>query len=176
MDQSAHFTRTELACSMELTIEQVTELSVANLDYLVTESLRDGFHLVERLCRQWRSGTNRFDRQGEAFFLSRNNGRVMGCCGLNVDPFADDSTIGRVRRLYVSQEFRRRGVATALLKRVCGEAQKSFRVLRASVGTLNADVFYESVGFTPVHGFKHYTHVLELLKNAPCILDTNKII
>ena len=149
-------------CALKLTVEQVTGLLSAELDELVRESVRGGYQHVERLLREWRSGENRFDEGGEAFFVARLDGKIVGVCGLNVDPFAEGSEAGRVRRLFVSERHRRSGIATALLERVCAEARKTFRVLRVGVGPSGEGVFYESLGFVPVAGVERCTHVLEL--------------
>lgn len=150
----------------KLTVEQVTGLLSAELDELVKESVHAGYQHVERLLREWQSGANRFDGDGEAFFVARIDGQIVGVCGLNVDPFAEGNEAGRVRRLYVSERHRRSGIATALLERVCAEARKTFRVLRVGVGLSGEGVFYESLGFVPVAGVERCTHVLELSQDT----------
>ena len=44
-------------------------------------------------------------RIGAAMVLSE--GRLVGVCGLNVDPYLDDPSVGRVRHLYVLVAARR---------------------------------------------------------------------
>lgn len=149
-------------CTLKPTIDQVGQLRSNELKELVKESVRGGFNLVERLCREWESGVNRFAEDGEALFVARIDRKLVGICGLNIDPFVNGNRVGRVRRLYVSRKHRRRGIATALLERVCAEARKRFRILRVGAGNSGAAAFYESAGFVPVEEFERCTHVFEL--------------
>ncbi len=102
-------------------------LDVAELDPLLTQASSEGFRHVERLRDDWLSGRNRFDGPGEAFFVASVDGRMVGVCGLNVDPYVNDPSVGRVRRLYVAPDARRRGAGRALVAAVIGEARVSFR-------------------------------------------------
>ena len=51
-------------------VERVTSLAAVPLSRLLMVGLVDGHSLVQRLCDDWRSGANRFDRQGEALFVA----------------------------------------------------------------------------------------------------------
>lgn len=82
------------------TIERMHGLP-EGLDALVRESVGEGFSGLQRLQQAWQDGRNRFERSGEALFAARAGGRLVGVCGLNVDPYLDDSSVGRVRHLYV---------------------------------------------------------------------------
>ena len=73
---------------------------------------------------------NRFDRAGEALFGGRIDGQLVGICGLNVDPYAADDGIGRVRHLYVWSIHRRLGVGRALVTHVIQAAHGRFRAGR----------------------------------------------
>jgi hypothetical protein len=57
---------------------------------------------VRRLADDWVSVANRFDRPGEALFVARLPGQVVGVRGLNVDPYTAEPGVGRVRHLYVA--------------------------------------------------------------------------
>ena len=74
--------------------------------------------LVRRLVDEWRDGSNRFDRPGEAVFGAWVEGRLVGVCGLNIDPYVRDERMGRVRHLYVLTACRRHGVGRLLMARV----------------------------------------------------------
>jgi GNAT superfamily N-acetyltransferase len=141
-------------------IAKITDLELAALDELRVESLREGYRFIERLCREWASGANRFNAPGEALFLAFADGRVAGVCGLNRDPYAHDPRIGRVRRLYVTPSHRRSGLGRALLGAVVAQAHPHFSLLL--VRTDAAGEFYTSRGFRRSDSYAETTHVLEL--------------
>ena len=143
-------------------VERVSDFHSGNFQDLIQESVSAGFHIVENLRLEWESGINRFDRQGEALFVARIHGQLVGICGLNIDPYVAGTDTGRIHRLYVSENFRHRGIATALLKSVCAEAKKTFKTLRVNAGSTGAGVFYEYLGFTPLRYAERCTHVLSL--------------
>src|SRR5262249_41415061 len=99
---------------MDITIKPVSD--VIALGDLLAESERDGWRHVRRLVDEWVAGTNRFRRRGEVLLVARAGDAVVGVCGLNLDPFAADPTVGRVRRAYVLQAFRRQGVGRRLIE------------------------------------------------------------
>src|SRR5947209_17682817 len=108
---------------MDVTVERLTELPPHALAELVAESERGGWRFVRRLADEWADGTNRFDRPGEALFGARAGGRLVGVCGLNIDPYATDAAIGRVRHLYVLADFRGRGVGGRPVRAVVAVAR-----------------------------------------------------
>ena len=75
---------------MRAVIERLSGEPADRLGALVAESERQGFRFVRRLVDEWRSGANRFDRPGEVLFAARAGDDVIGVCGLNIDPHADD--------------------------------------------------------------------------------------
>src|SRR5262249_51280807 len=83
-------------------IEPLHELTSSSVSELVVESERFGLRLVRRLTEEWASGVNRFDRPGEILFGAFIDGRLVGVCGLNVDPYAGNERVGRVRHLSLS--------------------------------------------------------------------------
>ena len=141
-------------------ITRTTELDLAALAGLRQESVQEGYRFIERLCEEWVTGTNQFNRPGEALFLATVEGRVVGVCGLNRDPYAHDPSVGRVRRLYVSRAHRRSGIGRALLEAVVTCARGHFKRLR--VRTDEAGEFYTAQGFQRVQSEAETTHVLEL--------------
>ena len=78
---------------------------------LAADAEADGRRMVSRLIAEWSGGSNRFDRRGERAYVAVAEGRVVAVCGLNVDPFAGDGSVGRVRRFYVEAAHRRRAWA-----------------------------------------------------------------
>jgi N-acetylglutamate synthase-like GNAT family acetyltransferase len=127
---------------------------------LAEEAEAEGHGMVERLVREWASGENRFDGPGERAYVARVAGRVCGVCGLNIDPFAGDERVGRVRRLYVSAGLRRQGVGSALLGALMRDARGDFGELRLRTHDAGAAAFYEARGFVAVAGVERCTHRL----------------
>lgn len=74
--------------------------------------------MLDRLQQEWKEGTNRFDQAGEILLLAIQNQQVVGVCGLNRDPYTDNDRVGRVRRLYVSVDSRRRGIGRLLVTEI----------------------------------------------------------
>jgi GNAT superfamily N-acetyltransferase len=143
-------------------IERLDECSPARLDALLAESEQAGLRLVRRLVDEWASGVNRFDRPGEALFDAQVDGQVVGVCGLNVDPYAGDPTVGRVRHLYVLVAHRRRGIGQQLTGAVIDAARGRFARLRLGTQNAAAARLYERLGFRPTAGVADCTHVLPL--------------
>src|SRR6516162_4861759 len=98
-----------------IVIQPIDSLPYDGLSALVTEADANGFRALSRLLSEWRSGLNRFDQPGEALFIAADNGRVVGVCRLNRDPYAGDPTVGRVRHLYVAVDHRRKKIGTQLV-------------------------------------------------------------
>jgi GNAT superfamily N-acetyltransferase len=144
-----------------LIIAEATELP-AGLEQLVEASLAEGFRFVERLRDEWISRVNRFARPGEAFFVAHHRDSLAGVCGLNRDPYSADSTVGRLRRLFVSKPFRRQGVGRALVLHAVRFAREHFSVVRVRTDTRDADSFYRGLGFSRVLEPEDATHELQL--------------
>jgi len=129
---------------------------------LITESEAAGLRFVRRLAEEWESGVNRFDRAGEALLGALRGRRLVGVCGLNVDPYAGEGRVGRVRHLYVLTAYRRHGVGRQLLGAVIAAAHGPFAALRLSTVNPEAARLYEALGFRRHAGDARCTHVLEL--------------
>jgi GNAT superfamily N-acetyltransferase len=149
---------------MPLDLHRLHELPPDGLADLVAESERLGFRFVRRLRDEWAAGVNRFDRPGEALFAASLDGRVVGVCGLNADPYASDPRVGRVRHLYVLVAYRRAGIGRRLVAEVVTAARGTFDRLRLRTDDPDAARFYERLGFRPRAGLEHCTHALELTR------------
>jgi GNAT superfamily N-acetyltransferase len=143
-------------------IIRLNELPADRLADLVAESEAAGLALVRRLVDDWDSGANRFDRTGEALFAAILDGRVVGVCGLNVDPYTTAARVGRVRHLYVASDCRRRGLGARLVAAVVEAAASHFDRLRLRTHGETAARFYKVLGFRPCSEGPDCTHVLEL--------------
>ena len=137
----------------EMEDEHFTVEPVRVLDGDVTALIRtaqaEGFGFMARLAEAWEAGTNRFDGPGEAYFAVRQGGRLVGAGGLNIDPYAGDAGIGRVRHVYVDPEARRGGVGRVLMAEIISAAQRNFSTLRLRTTTARGAAFYEALGFEP---------------------------
>jgi GNAT superfamily N-acetyltransferase len=147
---------------MDVTVDRLTDLPPGALSALLADSERAGWRFVRRLADEWAAAANRFDRPGEALFGAWAGDRLVGVCGLNVDPYAADPTVGRVRRLYVLAECRRLGVGRRLVRAVVEAARDRFRSLRLRTGSAEAAAFYERLGFRRLARVPQSTHALDL--------------
>ncbi|PYN90850.1 MAG: GNAT family N-acetyltransferase [Candidatus Rokuibacteriota bacterium] len=149
------------------TIETLRDLPPERVRDLLADSEAAGSRIVRRLVDEWADQTNRFDRPGEALFAARVAGRLVGVCGLNVDPYAGAPRAGRVRHLYVLTSFRGRGVGRQLVAHVIDSAGGRFDTLRLRTNNEAAARLYAAMGFRPRTESGEFTHVLELGRR-PC--------
>jgi GNAT superfamily N-acetyltransferase len=87
---------------------------------------------------------------------------VVGVCGLNVDPYAAEPRVGRVRHLYVLSGQRRLGVGRRLVSEVIEAARGRFDRLRLRTENPGAAQFYEAIGFRSSGATDNSTHVMVL--------------
>jgi GNAT superfamily N-acetyltransferase len=147
---------------MGVRIKRLTELPRAALAPLLAESVQAGWRFVARLADEWATGVNRFDLPGEVLFGGWAGRHLVGVCGLNVDPYAADPLDGRVRRLYVLAQFRRRGIGRRLVQAVLAAAAGRFVRLRLRTESPAAALFFERLGFHRQAGEPEGTFTLEL--------------
>ena len=147
---------------MEARIEHLRELRADRVAPLITESEQGGLRFVRRLAEEWATGRNRFDRPGEALFGALVDRYLVAVCGLNVDPYAAEPRVGRVRHLYVLTAHRRLGVGRQLVVTVVAAAHGPFAMLRLSTANPEAARLYEALGFRRHPADAHCTHVMEL--------------
>jgi GNAT superfamily N-acetyltransferase len=141
------------------------DLNKTEITDLVNESLSEGHRHINRLLEDYRSGTNRFDEEGEALFAAYLKDRIIGICGLNKDPYLNDRSIGRVRRLYVLKEYRQHGVGRRLMEAVIQEAKRHYTVILLNTDNPVADKFYRSIGFSDHLTYSNCTHHFALTNN-----------
>ena len=146
---------------MHLTTTRITSLP-PDLGELLEEGEREGFRFLRRLEDEWQSGANRFGRDGEALFIARVDGRLVGICGINVDPYVGSDDIARLRHLYVAPDARRHGIGRTLARlAIESAARHRFRAVYLRSDTEAAARFYESLGFMPIDD-GDATHALAL--------------
>jgi GNAT superfamily N-acetyltransferase len=144
---------------MKSKIKQITERNLDFINPLAIEAQSEGYGFVQRTIDEWNSGINTFSKRGEILFGIFILNSCMGIGGLNVDPYIDDPSIGRIRHLYISRSYRRKGLATQLLNKIILLASKHFNLLRLYTENPSASLFYESIGFTEYRA-KKVTHIL----------------
>jgi GNAT superfamily N-acetyltransferase len=132
---------------LSLEIRRVVTLP-SDIEYLRIEATSEGFSFMEKLVNEWKSAANRFDKSGEIFAGAFENERLVAVCGLNIDPYMADSSVARLRHLYVLKSVRRKGVASSLVRYLLDIAGMSFTDVRLFTDTANAAVFYETLGFS----------------------------
>jgi ribosomal protein S18 acetylase RimI-like enzyme len=131
---------------MDLSLGYFTDLN-EDFDELLEESLKEKYQFLKRFKDDWTSGENRFDKEGETHVVAVEGLKPVGICGLSIDPYLNDPTMGRVRHLYVHPEFRRLTIGSILLEEVLEEAKEHFKVLRLRTHDEEAVAFYLKHGF-----------------------------
>jgi len=94
---------------LRLLIEPVTPHEPGYIA-LKTESTALNFNMLRRLEENWERGENRFNAPGEKLLGAFLNGKLVGICGLNRDPFSQQPRAGRIRHLYISESCRGLGI------------------------------------------------------------------
>ena len=149
---------------MTILIEQLHDLSTINLAPIIKASRQENYEFIDRLVAEWQSGDNRFDKHGEVLFIALSQQDTVGICGLNIDPYVDDDSCGRVRHLYVLPDYRRYGIGQQLVERVIQQAQDHFTRLNLRTGNPAADKLYRQLSFDIAIENPTCTHTLLLDK------------
>ena len=143
-------------------------LQLVRIDDALPEAfpvLRDAAHAeghrhLARLEHDLASGSQRFDREGEALLAAFLDGELVGIGGLTREPSRARRAL-RMRRLYVLPQARRHGVATAIANALTQEALAHARILTVHAGNPAAERFWEALGYAAVPD-KPWTHELRL--------------
>lgn len=144
-------------------VKYINNLLNFNLDSLVKQSKDEGFRFVERLINDYKNCSNTFNHFGEGLFgVFNGEGVLIAIGGLNKDPFSNEQYIGRLRRFYVSKEYRRHGIGSLLVKRIVDEAKRYYKILVLHTDTEHAEKFYTSIGFSKGNIYLNSTHYMEL--------------
>ncbi len=123
------------------------ELELGNLPALARA---EGHAFVDRTVLEWTGGNNRFDKEGERFFVARIDGQPIAMCGLNIDPFIQNPRVGRLRHLFVAAQWRRSGVGRELVTACLEGAEGTFDRVRLRTFDQGAAAFYTALGFSPL--------------------------
>ncbi|WP_419893826.1 GNAT family N-acetyltransferase [Oceanobacillus kimchii] len=145
-------------------VKKIYNLLEFELDTLVKESKQDGFRFLERLVNDYEAGSNAFNNFGEGLFAVFNEeGVIIAIGGLNKDPYSNEKSIGRLRRFYVSKEYRRKGVGSLLVNKIIDEAKKYYEILVLHTDTGQADKFYTSLGFSKENLYPNSSHYMAFI-------------
>jgi GNAT superfamily N-acetyltransferase len=127
-------------------------------DALLADAAAEGVSNMALLARDWASGDQRFERDGEALLGALLAGELAGIGGLSVETAASEPA-RRVRRVYVRPAFRRQGVAHTLASALVQEALDQVDLLTCNAASPAAAPFWEAQGFSP-DDTGPWTHVL----------------
>lgn len=139
-------------------IIEIDELEKLDIETVRYESDKEGYNHIDRLIAEYNAGKNRFDKIGEKLVGFVLDDKVVAVCGLNIEP--TNNKLGRIRRLYVLPEHRRRGIGTKLVKYLMKHAEQYFQSVVVNIGDLPNDDFYKPIGFKPIMNNESYTHIL----------------
>jgi GNAT superfamily N-acetyltransferase len=125
----------------------------------------ENINVVSNLISSWSEDQSFFGEIGEGLWIARTteSGEVIGVGGITICPTRPECR--RVRRFYISPQWRRRGIATALANQ-CIERARSAGVSTVTchaAASAMAPRFWESIGFEPVVD-SDITHVMHLIK------------
>lgn len=148
---------------MTITLANITPDSQGFVT-LQTQSMAAGFNMLRRLEENWRNGQNRFDKPGEKLAGAFAGNLLVGVCGLNQDPYLPGVLAGRLRHLYVDEQWRRMQVGMLLLNAMLEGADRWFDFINTNAPQ-TAFTFYQRAGFIPLTDSENVTHRLSL-KNA----------
>jgi GNAT superfamily N-acetyltransferase len=148
-------------------IRRLDQLHPDRFSLLLAESEASGYRFLRRVADEWESGANRFARDGEALLAAEIDDRLIGVCGLSIDPYLGDDRVGRVRNVYVLAGYRGRGIGRRLVGAAISAALGRFDRLRLRAEEPGPARLYESLGFLARSGIADCTHILDLAEDTP---------
>lgn len=136
-------------------IIQITAIPTGLMS-LVVESEIEGFRFLTRFVEDFKTSKNTFSKEGEALFIATENNKIIAIGGMNQQK--ETESVGRVRRFYVSKDYRKFGVGKKLLIHIENHAFQYFDSLVLFTDTKAASDFYIKCGYQLVDEHK-ITHV-----------------
>ena len=127
-------------------------LPISGFTELAYEAETEGHLFLRRMAEEWTDGTNRFSKSGELILGAYVGVRLIGVGGLNICPYSNDVRIGRLRHLYVLQNYRNRSIAGKLIANILSSVDDRFDLVRLRTINPAAIALYEK------YGFSHSTH------------------
>ncbi len=142
---------------MSLEIKQLKALP-DTIEDLAKIAHAEGYFMLDKLISKYRSGENTFTLPGEALFGVSEEGVTVGIGGLNIDPYFNSQSIGRVRHLYVHPKFRCRGVGRLLTHKIEEHALGAFSTLQLFTPSESASTFYQKLGYKIISNSPKVSH------------------
>ncbi|MED2788362.1 GNAT family N-acetyltransferase [Bacillus thuringiensis] len=142
----------------DIHIQQIENLMGYEFSHLVQDSEEEGFNFLIRLISEYKNEINTFNKTGECLYGIFQGDMLIGVGGLNEDPYTKDNKIGRLRRFYISKDFRRIGLGNLLLNQLLCHAEKYFEVIVLHADTKEGDAFYTANGFLKEGLYKGSSH------------------
>ncbi|MFB5548298.1 GNAT family N-acetyltransferase [Bacillus cereus] len=142
----------------DIHIQQIEILMGYEFSHLVQDSEEEGFNFLIRLISEYKNEINTFNKTGECLYGIFQGDMLIGVGGLNEDPYTKDNKIGRLRRFYISRDYRRLGLGNLLLNQLLCHAEKYFAVIVLHTDTKQGDVFYTANGFVKGGLYKGSSH------------------
>ena len=144
----------------QIDLRQMANELPAGFEGLLDASLTEGVRNLARLGEDWRSGLERFDRNGSALFAAFQGELLIGIAGTSREQNYSSPAM-RMRRLFVRPDWRRKGVARLLAQRCMSRGLAFANTLTCNArASPAAGPFWESMGFRPVD-FRDVTHVYD---------------
>ena len=85
--------------------------------------------MLRRPAENWQSGKTALTRRAKRCWAPSSTTSWWGVCGINSDPFSPQPRAGRIRHLYISERYRRRGIGQQLLVSVITHSSAWFDFL-----------------------------------------------
>ncbi len=123
-------------------------------------SLAEGFSHVDRLASEYLKGNREFDVPGAFGYGWYLGSELVAIGGLTLDPYITERA-GRIRRVYVHPEHRRRGLARKLVEKILEEGRQNYTFFTLRSATPEASALYVSLGFVP-STLPNVTHELQI--------------
>lgn len=127
---------------------RLDNLDPDELETLRTLSLAEGFSHVDRIALEYRNGNREFDAPGAFGYGWYLGSELVAIGGLTLDPYIKERA-GRIRRVYVHPEHRRRGLARKLVEAILKEGRQNYAFFTLRSATPEASALYVSLGFVP---------------------------
>ncbi len=144
---------------MGVVIAPLGDPLTGDIGLLAEAARQEGYNHILRIAEEWSAGINRFERRGESLLGARDQDRLIAVGGMTVEPSRADWL--RMRRFYVSQSYRGKGIGRRLAERLIEHARPFTTVVTVHAGSDDARRFWQAMGFQPLTG-ESYTHTLRL--------------